>query len=1020
MTEFDFHPYLEFARSHYAQSQGFYTPTDAILPLKVQSVERQDPNSEDRPSEQKVEQFPVLDGLRRYALGEKREHVLLAGRPGSGKSMALRQLVVSLTGEGQIPVLVQLKGDRTVPELIKAEFRRAKVAVTEPQIDEWLMRDQLILLLDGVNEMPSEELRRSLAQFREDNRTVPMIFTTRDLSLGGDLGIGKRLEMKPLSERQLREFVGKYLPEQGEKLLGQLRDRLREIAETPLLLKMLCDVFGQTGEIPPNKGELFRLFDREYERFKSLPAVSADFRRFKSEILQHLAFVMMQGDASKPTEFWLTIERSQAERSIEQWLAGRVSDPAGKAKEWLEDLLEHHLLQVAADGRRVEFHHQLFQEYYAAEWLLGRVRGMDDKTLECEFLNLLKWTETVGLMLGLVEDEGLAVRVVERALEVDLMLGAKLAQWKPLPLNRIKSPKLDEIDSPQCFWIGLIESLKTDNDFPIDTISSDDFINNAINILRQPDTQKNTEKQIRHLEKILDYLDQFDITTNKLADIDFEVSNLPFSRNISCLTLRLCILANIRQDKYIVRLGAWIKRLHAKGKFQGFYKHVVLLSFLKSTHKASENYIEEFLFELTDDQLIISIAIAITSNKWKGEIHSALAIRLLVTLKKLCQSPDLIFASSDYITLTESLGWSNHNEIITTLRKIAFGENVYLPFRISAITAMGISKNDVYRSGLEKLLAEGNSKLHEYLIDSIASISGEGSIKLLHKILDLPYGGNSKIRAAHWLIRFGEFNSMIRDILISQIESAFVESCETEEGFTYHNVFYHSEFSWDAAEALSNCKEESLIEVCSTVLPFLYQICCQPSKGLEHLPYIKPALYVIETIQKRCKFYNYEIFHSPPAKPQPTQPDTLATIVTTVDMIDKRTKQMADQPARIFNLHDKAQYFEKVEGGYHEHNYAPQANLKETEQLTQLLQKLRTSNPNATEEQIFDILLRGFQTMPQNNPQNWQSWQNILGLIFVGGVEGIKIVCPPAGIPIEVGRKLYDIYDRNRKQLPGA
>jgi hypothetical protein len=116
---------------------------------------------------------------------------------------------------------------------------------------------------------------------------------------------------------------------------------------------------------------LFRWFDREYEKFKGLPAVSADFRRFKSEILQHLAFVMMQGDESKPTEFWLTIERSQAERAIEQLLTSRVSDPAGKAKEWLEDLVEHHLLQVAADGRRVEFHHQLFQEYYAAEALLG-------------------------------------------------------------------------------------------------------------------------------------------------------------------------------------------------------------------------------------------------------------------------------------------------------------------------------------------------------------------------------------------------------------------------------------------------------------------------------------------------------------------------------------------------------------------------------------------------------------------------------------------------------------------------
>jgi hypothetical protein len=79
-----------------------------------------------------------------------------------------------------------------------------------------------------------------------------------------------------------------------------------------------------------------------------------------------------------------------------------------------------------------------------------------------------------------------------------------------------------------------------------------------------------------------------------------------------------------------------------------------------------------------------------------------------------------------------------------------------------------------------------------------------------------------------------------------------------------------------------------------------------------------------------------------------------------------------------------------------------------------------TKYPDKTDAEIFDILLNGFSNMSQNNPQTWQRWQDIFNLLFAGGVEGIKIVCPPAGIPIEVGRKLYDIYDRNRKQLPGA
>ena len=431
--ETDFQPYLRAIANHYTQQRNLYTPTDALLPLEARSVERQE--GEDR-QEKKVEQFPVLAGLRKYALGKRREHVLLAGRPGSGKSTALRQLAVGLAEEAiqnpdlPIPVLVQLKADRSVPELIQAEFRRAKQRVTSEQIDDWLLDDRLILLLDGVNEVPTDNRRQALALFREDNLSVPMVFTTRDLAVGGDRGIGKRLEMQPLSPEQMKVFVSKYLPEHGEQLLRQLRDRLRELAKTPLLLKMLCDVFDpETGQIPQSKGELFRLFDRQYEEFKGLPAVSADFRRFKSETLQHLAFVMMQGDDAKPTEFELTIERSTAERTIEQWLVNRVSDPAGKAKEWLEDLLEHHLLQVAADQRQVEFHHQLFQEYYAAEYFLKLLPNLTDEQLKRDYLNYLKWTEPVALMLSLLEENSeQAKHLRDLAWDVDWNLWINLAR----------------------------------------------------------------------------------------------------------------------------------------------------------------------------------------------------------------------------------------------------------------------------------------------------------------------------------------------------------------------------------------------------------------------------------------------------------------------------------------------------------------------------------------------------------------------------------------------------------------
>ncbi|HAJ62578.1 MAG TPA: signal transduction protein with Nacht domain protein, partial [Cyanobacteria bacterium UBA8543] len=381
--------------------------TDAIhLVLEAQTVVREEAGGREREEpRQQVEPFPVLERLRKYAATH---HVLLSGKPGSGKSTTLKRLLWEMAEAAQeddeqpIPVLVQLKSDRSVLKSIQDEFEKGDLdcEVNEKDIKRLLRKKRLSLLLDGVNEIPSEELWRELQQFREDNPHTPMIFTTRDLAVRGDLGIEKKLEMRSLTDIQLREFVGKYLPDYGEVLLGQLKDRLREVAETPLLLKMLCEVFDpQTQQIPKSKGELFRAFDRKYNQHKQKPPVSGDFRRFQSEVLQHLAFEMVRGDAEKPTETWLTIARSKAEGILEAWLGKRgVADAATKAKEWLEDLLEHHLLQVAAGQRQIEFHHQLFQEYYAAEALLARVENrhpdvVDDGRLQHFYLNYLKWTE---------------------------------------------------------------------------------------------------------------------------------------------------------------------------------------------------------------------------------------------------------------------------------------------------------------------------------------------------------------------------------------------------------------------------------------------------------------------------------------------------------------------------------------------------------------------------------------------------------------------------------------------------
>ena len=156
--------------------------------------------------------------------------MLLVGRPGSGKSTALARFLLEEVekakspqnttpqavrgavngGVGYIPVLVELRYWQTsVFERIQAFLQQhdPNLNLDEATLRTRLRQSRFLLLFDGLNELPSEEARRQVAAFRRDYPKTPMIFTTRELGVGGDLGIEKKLEMQPLTEAQMREFV---------------------------------------------------------------------------------------------------------------------------------------------------------------------------------------------------------------------------------------------------------------------------------------------------------------------------------------------------------------------------------------------------------------------------------------------------------------------------------------------------------------------------------------------------------------------------------------------------------------------------------------------------------------------------------------------------------------------------------------------------------------------------------------------------------------------------------------------
>jgi HEAT repeat protein len=492
----DFQPYLRSLTATYEKWWQYYTLTDAEgkqrqkqesapifdFGLMVQTMPKQE-REQEQEGKEKIERFSVLDGLRKYALGEKPEPVLLVGRPGSGKSTALARLMLEaatdlLTDEADgrslsvssasqsaaLPILVELRyWQGSIAQLILDAFNRHGCSVTTAQLETVLARS--LILFDGVNELPSEAARSQLMDFRRNHPKVPMIFTTRNLSLGGDLGIERKLEMQPLTEMQMQAFIRAYIPAQAEDMLRQLKERLREFGQTPLLLWMLCEVFQQApnNQLPSNLGGVFQAFTQMYKassvRKHEVALLKGDVRplsdrRLWKKALMAIAAIMMQGKT--PVDFRVAIHRDEVEREISRVFPNEPFP----VRDILDDLLKYHLLQNRS-ADQIEFRHQLLQEYYAAESLLRQLPNLTDTQLKQDYLNYLKWTEPLALMLALVESEMQTLQIVRVALAVDWMLGARLAGESKQEFQEKTLHLLNKLELPEPLMLQLYAKMGT-------------------------------------------------------------------------------------------------------------------------------------------------------------------------------------------------------------------------------------------------------------------------------------------------------------------------------------------------------------------------------------------------------------------------------------------------------------------------------------------------------------------------------------------------------------------------------
>jgi hypothetical protein len=97
----------------------------------------------------------------------------------------------------------------------------------------------------------------------------------------------------------------------------------------------------------------------------------------------------------------------------------------------------------------------------------------------------------------------------------------------------------------------------------------------------------------------------------------------------------------------------------------------------------------------------------------------------------------------------------------------------------------------------------------------------------------------------------------------------------------------------------------------------------------------------------------------------------------------------------------------------HQHNHPPQRDFSEDiAEITQILQQLGIDYPPAPlagdSQEAFVTAVE--QEIPQSSP--------LRGVFIAGGIELIKVLCPPLGIPIEMGRKWLEAAQGANQEPP--
>lgn len=352
---------------------------------------------------------------------QRHSKLMVLGKPGAGKTTFLKYLTMQCI-EGQfqanrVPLFITLKDFAEVPKqpdvLEYIAQQLSSCGIADAKAEQLLKQGRVLILLDGLDEVREEETKRVLRQIREISdqyHTNQFVITCRIAAKDYTFERFTEVEVADFDKEQIAIFAENWFrlsdPVKAERFIQKLQENkpIQELVTNPLLLTLLCLVFGETADFPANRSELYKegldvllkKWDakRNIERDQVYRGLSL---KRKEDLLSQIALTTFE----QGNYFF-------KQKTVEAYIADFISnlyheDPEPEvlrldSEAVLKSIEAQHGLLVERAKGIYSFSHLTFHEYFAAREIV--VNSALEKLVEK--ITQTHWREVFLLTTGMI------------------------------------------------------------------------------------------------------------------------------------------------------------------------------------------------------------------------------------------------------------------------------------------------------------------------------------------------------------------------------------------------------------------------------------------------------------------------------------------------------------------------------------------------------------------------------------------------------------------------------------------